>query len=630
MLNRRNSRKPPAYPPPKSPSRSVAHSTGSQTDDDITPKANAHLRPASPSTTTSSSAQSMASRSSWRQSTHSSATDFDDLYDLSDDDSALIPIKISNSVKDVMSRANIGRDKLPSLIIPSPSAWPTIQKLKSATKSPVAVGVHIDRPPPSPAMKDRLAAVSLRVPTAHSTPSLDEGGFTSDEPISASPCPSTPDLRHRADHLPHDWDLPAQLPQEAMETLQQLAAFEFGVPDIGPIIETPDVQTHEMQDRGLRIEAIATPNPNEQVASEPCSGISIPSPGGFFASLRTSTRDVWGAKTQAEPPDSAAAESFYNVPWQSSASNSVQDTSRQSLSSCYSEGPAQLRQQLYRKPSINECQDFRLRPDRQYEYDETYEKKLHETATSNMSRTSMWLSAQELYLSGLNEGNPVNELPLPQKTPPTQSNHTPKTSSELTRSTFTSPSKKSVRFAEPQRTPPITAIKIDPAKSDPLFYHAFQHQWEKSRSSDAFALRRLRADAIQAQRLYLPERHRAQLLGHFKLATPKCPAKEFAHLPSPPTDPSILKYRQAVAKADRERQALQQITLSTWTVEAQRFLAGGQLLPKPARDVLDTAKREGHVPRVLDLGGQPTGDWAWAVAMEHRDAKVYTAVPSSP
>ncbi|KAI9719172.1 MAG: hypothetical protein M1828_006354 [Chrysothrix sp. TS-e1954] len=632
MLSRRPSRKAPAYPPPKPAASSyIQQPRNSLTDDDITPKANAHLRPTSPTTTATSSAPSMASRCSWRRSTDSSATDFDDLYDLSDDDSAFVPIKISNSVKDVMSRANIRRDTLPSLIIPSPSAWPTIQKLKKSGASPVASLFTPVRPPLSPAAINRLNNVNLRVPTAHSTPSLDEAGFTSDEPFSASPCPSTPDLRCRNDQLPNEWDMPAQLPQQAMETLQQLAAFEFGIAELGPIIEISEAKSGEMQDRGLRIEAVATPKPVDAVASEPCSGISIPSPGGFFASLRASAKDVWGMDFQAETPDSAAAESFYHVPSSHGpSSDMINQTPSYAHQRSASGQDSVARQKLGRTPSINENQEtFLRRENREYEYDETYETKLHETATSNMSRTSMWLSAQELYLSGLNEGNPINDV-QPKTTPPMQTSTTPKSSSELTRSTFTSPSKKSVRFAEPQKTPPITAIRIESEKSDPLFYHAFQHQWDKSRRTDAFALRRLRADAIQAQRLYLPERHRAQLLGHFRLATPQCPAKEFAHLPAAPTDAELQKYRDAIAKADRERQAIQQITLSSWTVEAQRYLAGGHLLPKPAREVLHRTTRRGRIPRVLDFGGQPTADWGWAVAMEHRNAKVYTAVPSSP
>lgn len=558
---------------------------------------------------------------------------YDDLYDVSDDDSSeVVPLQISNSVKQHLSRNDVRRESLPSLVIPSPTAWPTIQKLRQASLASKTAEANT---PLSPAALAKLASapsITLRVPAAGSTPSLD-GSLNSDEIASISP--STPDLRVVV--VSGDgWDMPMQLNAEAMETLQHLSP-NFAQ-DLGPIVEVPESQTGEMQEKGLNIDMTA-PNQGSTATplleTEPVSAISLPSPGGFLASLAPAARDAW-AVARAPQPSTATAETFYDVPWDARSGRIVEQVV--SCGDTESEGPPTARQQDYMATATAAASTEMVIKPRVYEYDDDYERKLYETAASNKTRTSMWLSAQETYLSALKGNNPANAdntsprastdrqstKSSPEFAVKSPSSHVASESiaTESGAAESVATSKKAVRFDE------AVAVKQTPpsSKSDPLFYHAFQHLSARSHPSDAFDHGRIRADALQAQRLYISQDHRAQLRGQYKLAPPKKPAKDFAHLPQRPDDPDLQKQREAIAQADRERQALSQISLAHWHLEASRMLSGGSLLSRSVREAIAAARRAGRTPRVLDLGGQPTADWGWAVALEQRDAKVYTAV----
>lgn len=59
-------------------------------------------------------------------------SDFDSLYDITDDE-AEVPLHASASVKKLATQPR--QRRYPSIVIPSPSAWPTIEKLKSANSA---------------------------------------------------------------------------------------------------------------------------------------------------------------------------------------------------------------------------------------------------------------------------------------------------------------------------------------------------------------------------------------------------------------------------------------------------------------------------------------------------------------
>lgn len=581
------------------------------------------IRGPSPAPTMTSTVPSLTSggSSEGRSSRDSCLTEFDDLFgSSSDDDSEIVPLRCSDSVKKAMTRSEMNRESLPSLVIPSPTAWPTIQKLQESRAT--------DTPPPplpakiplSPAALANLGTATLRVPGINSTPSLD-GSLPSNETPSESP--STPDLRIKSDS-DEPWDMPVQLPPRALNLLEHISG-DSPTNDLSTIFEVPENGAGEMQERGLNIDIVSSPpRPRDSLQQpEPMSAISVPSPGGFLASLESSSQHMWGLSRSDRPPSTATAERFYNVPWE--PGGAVVERVIECDDERSNDGPPTARQKDFTANQRHDVDEMIIRK-RDHEYDENYERTLHETASSNMSRTSLWLSAQETYLSALTNANPLNSGQGDLKNP--HGSPTSPTTKTLSEALVVSP-KKAVRFVEPGTKTPVTAIHLSvPEKSDPLFYHAFQHLRKTPRYRDAYTLRHLRADALQSQRSYLPHAHRAQLQGRFALVKPKRPAKELLHLPSAPNDPAIQRRREVIAQADRERQALQQISLSHWNLEADTYLSGGSLIPQPARSVLSTARKRGRTPCVLDFGGLPTADWGWAIASEHRSAKVYTAIPA--
>lgn len=82
--------------------------------------------------------------------------------------------------------------------------------------------------------------------------------------------------------------------------------------------------------------------------------------------------------------------------------------------------------------------------------------------------------------------------------------------------------------------------------------------------------------------------------------------------------------KEIFARAERERQALQQLQASTWHTAATKELHGGALLTSP---IVATFKNRSDV-RILDLAGQAHCSWAWDVAVTHPQAQVFTTVSS--
>lgn len=68
---------------------------------------------------------------------------------------------------------------------------------------------------------------------------------------------------------------------------------------------------------------------------------------------------------------------------------------------------------------------------------------------------------------------------------------------------------------------------------------------------------------------------------------------------------------------------------------AMKYLNGGKLLTSPATKLVTrkssfASGRSLEQARILDLGGQPTCDWAWHCADEYPLSQVYTVVPLDP
>ncbi|KAI6832684.1 hypothetical protein KC327_g9746 [Hortaea werneckii] len=610
-----------AAPPQRLPERPKIISPMS--DDFPTPRANLNYAPVeyAPESPASSDTQS-DHESIWSKA--SPKSDFDELYDVTDSESEELPLKLSASVK---RRVDGGKSRFPSIVIPSPSQWPTIEKLKSTTASSPAPGVAL-----SPRALNKLQNRSLNVPSSSTAPSLD-GSMTSEE-MAASSCPSTPDIARQANQ-DDAWEVPVQLDPSSFNILRSINPGEEHESQ-ETVLEIPTEATDEMREivesppltsRLLGLDTTNLKPSSASDADDELSALSVPSPGGFFSSLDSSVRRTWSG---AEPtPTTSTATSFYNVPFRQN-SRPTSDLPTSTATSFYSlpwearpehtversvtmasptseRGPITARKLVFSPVDIIEEVD---------EVDETYDATLQQSAAANIDRTQLWLSAQNDYMKAVCEDEGVNvesfrdvEGAIP-STPEAQTS--PAFLDE-------SPSKKSVRFAA---TPEPKAKRISPIH-DGTFWEGWRHTKRSQRARDVFQHRQARAEAEHVRRTSCGKQHVEQLAGKYEITNTARPAPSrpvSTMLPAQPED----EKKELIEKAERERQALEQMQSSGWALAAQKEVNGGRLLTSP---IVSSFKGRSDV-KVLDLSGQPHCSWAWSVAAEHPKATVYTTASS--
>lgn len=571
--------------------------------------------PASPA-----SSDTQSDRSSlW--SKRSSKSQYDEMYDLSSSENEDFPIKLSSSVKRRVARAPVPR--YPSLVIPSPSQWPTIQKVRAA-ETPMSPGMQIQL---SPAVLEQLHSRSLRVPSNMSAPSLD-GSLTSEE-LALSSCPSTPDISLQQGE--NAWEAPIQLNPSAFSVLHHINAEDDH--QLQTVMEIPEEAISEMREivesprSGLAINTDIEPR-SASVADDELSALSVPSPGGFFASLDSSCRRTWsGAEavpntgtatefygvpfktsSQSSLPTSTAT-SFYGVPWASRPENPVEHTV--SLASPASErnDPLTARRTIFSPTDVIKEVD---------EIDETYIVTLQESATVNIDRTQLWLSTQKAYLDDLCTDDAVLDTfkDVVGAVPGTPDRPT------ISPDTVSPQSKKSVRFVEDAPKEPLSSKRVSPIH-DGTFWEGFKHTKRSQRARDVFQHRQMRAEAEHIRRNSAGKSHADQLQGKFELTHTERPAPSrpvSSLLPSCADEEKV----EIIARAERERQALQQLQPSSWDLQAKKELNGGALLTSP---IVATFKNRSDVA-ILDLAGQVHCSWAWDVATSHPKAKVFSTVSS--
>lgn len=592
-------------------------------DDFPTPKANTSYIPVQPIPASPASSDTQSDGDSlW--SKRSSRSEFDEMYDISESETEDLPIKLSNSVKKRVGH----RPRYPSIAIPSPSHWPTIDKLKSASAlSPPTQVVLLPR------VLEQLQKRSHRVPSSSTAPSLD-GSITSEE-FAVSSCPSTPDISQQTND-DTSWEAPAQLDPSALSILRQLNAGDDGE-QLGPILEAPEEATSEMREiiesppltgQFLTVDTKVTKRKEDGDADDELSALSVPSPGGFFSSLNDSTQRTWYAVEQ--PPTTgvatefygvpflpqrtsdlptSTATSFYDVPWHSRPGNPVEHTVSVALP--HNEQDPDTARKIVFSPTeiISEVNEI----------DETYHDTLQQTAVANIDRTQLWLTAQHDYMKALCEEDAVvnsfkNVEDAVPKTPEQET--TPALSDE-------SPSKKSVRFADVDGT---KEDKASPSKRispihDGTFWEGWRHTKRSQRARDVFQHRQERAEAEHVRRTSLGKQHVEQLQGKYEITATERPAPArpiSSMLPIAPED----EKKEIIARAERERQALEQMQSSAWALSAEKEVHGGSLLTSP---IVASFKRRNDV-KILDLAGQVHCSWAWTVASEHPKAAVYTTV----
>ena len=631
---------------------------------------------------------SLASSTSSYSKGRRQSEDFDEMYDVSDDDSSS---DIAPSVMTSISTGSVPsaegpkslrrQNKYPSLIIPSPKYWPTIKKVD--TISP-------PRPPKIPLSPAVLSMLGHDLPTSSNPPSLTGSLVSGPHAGSKTSSPVTPDMllnlkdgavwdeastrQDQKSHRPDirvriedgsDWrdeagfspddsiggpdfgievrdfadspilasedsnsEVGVQLPPEALDTLRHLS---LDIPD-QPDFASPTDSEKEMVEvewgsltPPLRPSS-ADVTPMSQDSDYSISRISIPSPGGFFSSLGSNARYTWclsgPAPISAVPPSSAIAEQFYNCPWNRIPTATVERIVEVDDNS--TEGPPTARQippgpaeHLLPHASLDE----ELQPVE--DHDEGYEVAIQEMAEKSFNRTKLWLAAQTSCMT--------NEVGLG------TNQQLQRSSSHVRQDSLGSPMKKAVRFLETEVARREHEEPKRAEEGESIYYHAFQHIRSEEKRIDAFRHRHTRSDSIQSSRISLPHEHVAHLRGQFEIThvdRPQ-PQRPISMMPGNDSDkPEETAEQKVISRVERERQALDQLQTGMWVIEATKYLSGGRLLNSPAatkslrRAPLLSDIENGKVKnpaRVLDLGGQPSGDWAWHCSKEYQYARVYTA-----
>ena len=648
------------------------------------------LRPGNRSASTSPVPSLTSSISSYYKSSQRSE-DFDEMYDVSDDDSDIAPsvmTSISSQSMDLneLPSATTKPNRYPSLVIPSPSYWPTVQK--SQTLSP-------PRPPKIPISPAALSMLGHDLPSVSNPPSLD-GSLTSD-PLAGASAPTTPEsqlhpksgemwgegyggqrrkeqrpeLRIRIDDgsrwqqgsapnhddavSVHDFaveshqsladspvlgsedgfsDVGVQLPPDALDTLKHLS-FDMSA---GQDFSSPTDSEQEMEEVNMAFSPPCRPSsaditPMSQASEYSMSGMSIPSPGGFFSSLGSNARHTWSFADSGPaavlPPSSTTAEQFYNCPWIRDMPAEVPQVVE--VDDNDTDGPPTARQIPPRPVEIiSPHVENNPQTPRMEDHDEGYEQAIQEMAEKSLDRTSVWLAAQTSYMSSLRETYPASEVGLSTANSPRRRN------THMRDVSLGSPIQKAVRFLESEIAKQEFSAVKRPADGESIYYHAFQHVQLQQRRMDAFRHRHTRSDSVQATRVNLPEEHLNALQGglhitHVVRPDPKRPISMLPGKEAEQTDET--SEQKVIAQVERERQALDQVNSRMWVIEAAKYLSGGKLLNSPAVSTLTRAPALGDIEngkircpaRILDLGGQPNCDWAWHASQEYRYARVYTA-----
>ncbi|KAF2203544.1 verprolin [Delitschia confertaspora ATCC 74209] len=527
-------------------------------------------------------------------------SDFDSLYDITDDE-AEVPLKCSASVKKV---ARTSRNRYPSIVIPSPSAWPTIEKLKSAMSAIPPTPSQLLTP--STKALTSMAQRGLQVPATSATPSLD-GSMTSEEMEHLS-CPSTPETTNRRS-MDMDWEGPVQLDTQAFETLQHLGSLTSGLQnerrDMSQVIEVSEGEMQEVSRPSLGL-TIPSMTPSQSSGTTPVSALSIPSPGGFFSSLGSSARHTWSMPKRVDEsvPNTSTAEKFYQLPW--NADNRRNTIAEQTITLAgstldgFSEGglPTARPAMITRLSGAREIKE--LAPIKTiFQYNETYQAELEKQSTANFERTGDWLKEQDELQAALRE----------MELSPTLS------PSAHSRGNSIDKAKKSVRFQEEAQKSPM---KEESPKKCVTYVQGWEYLRSRSRENDPFIHRQTRAEALHVHRRCMPQFHRNQLIGKYELTNPVRPAPPRPVSEFYTDDPTVLKER--IARAQMERQALDQILPINWVLQALKQLSGGKLLSREATRCISRARS----PRILDVGGVVCSDWAWQAAYDYPYATVTT------
>ena len=613
-----------------------------------------------------------------RDSMMTDVTEFDDLYDVSDDEIQRKQRLQANGISRQRSSRSIRRSSrasfdlrrtLAPLVIPEEPALVAAKKLMSPIPPtpPSAVAM-------SPAIKTLMELRQAQeIPRYSAPPSLD--GSINSEEMAAMSAPPTPLIG--ALDGEEEWS-GVRLQPGALETLHALSGSESGYEEEPTqVIEVPQEMT-EMRQRLPRLVTGAGAGlaraPSHRQSLAELTRLDIPSPGGFFSELSSATRRTWNMDSQPEdalPPTSTTAENFYKIPW-SRSTDRIPPPPPRPLH--LDDLPSAIVERVIEFPANEDAEDLptairvestpvpitarRVPPTPKQtegtvsetaveeptspvevkeiitEYDPEYAAKQEENVISHMNRTEMWLTAQRAYLGGIvgfseesedaevseHESEAEDTLELPPK----------ETTAEAEPADA---KKKTVRFSEAivkQDIPRSLPSKL--VRQESAYYRAFTDAIVRACSGDVFIHRQPRFEALQAQRISLKDAHRNQLLGKFQLSVVPESAKKRMSTNVVRGDDSLVDDPEKL-RADREAEALAQMSMGTWQIAATKLLNGGRLISAPVGKRLarlscmapgpDGVSRD--CARILDLAGQGACDWAWHAALMYPNTKIYTA-----
>ena len=640
-----------------------------------------------------------SSMSSYYQK-HRRSQEFDDLYDVSDDDSMTdieegdTPPLLGSPTPTQNDSHPKEKNRYPTLVIPSPGQWPTIQKLHALT--PI-------RPPKIPISPAVLALLSPDFPMTSNPPSL-AGSIT--DPMAGSTAPATPDSQIHPlkgeqwgqgsvtqfvspqdpeqpfyPSTPADvqiriddtelWDesgstfeeipmvcdtasnqlgsrpdspllgsedgyseIGVQLPAGALETLQSLASdlrySQASTPVDEVVGEMQEVPMHMLPSPKLDA------TPTSEISDYSIAQLSIPSPGGFFSSLGENASHTWAIHTNdfslSNPPSSTTAEQFYSYPWNKDSHDTVERIVE--IDDDGTEGPPTARQ-VPPTPSRDQPsqQIEQAQPVGPVDMSEDYDDD-YEQALKQVSSQSLDRTSSWLAAQ-------TSYMAVLRETNPANDlndcNHVESKRPKLPPREDTTYSmdprmKKAVKFLER-----VTVEKdLGPATasgSDSIFYHAYQHIKHDTKPIDSFRHQQTRYDALQTSRICQPKEHQERILGCYQITTTDRPShpRPISTMWEKKADEETAE-QKVIAKVERERQALEQVGPTMWILEAARYLDGGELLKSPVVDILKNTPSEDVVNhvRILDLGGHADCGWAWSCSLEYTNVSIYTATLDSP
>ncbi|KAK4231044.1 Ubiquinone/menaquinone biosynthesis C-methyltransferase UbiE [Podospora fimiseda] len=590
-----------------------------------------------------------------RESIMTDVTDFDDLYDVSDDETrrkqrlqanGIGRQRSSRSTRSLKrsSRVSTGsRRSLTPLVIPEEEEKIAVKKLLSPIPPtpPSAVAM-------SPAVKTLMELRQAQeIPRISAPPSLD--GSINSEEMAAMSAPPTPVIgsEYKVDE---EWS-GVQLQPGALETLQALSGAESEVEDVpNQVIEVPQEMTETRPQRPRLYTGVARAPSVNRLSLAGLSKLEIPSPGGFFSELSSASRRTWNidAEKRIPPPPpgppprplhlddlpSAIVERVIEFPSAPDPedlptairieSTPVPITARRIPPT--PKHPEGLPSEMVAEEPTSPIVVNEIVP----EYDPDYIKKQEENFLSHADRTQLWLAAQRSYLQGVTGFSEEHE-----ETEASGQESDAEVKPELPPKDVAveaEPKKKGVRFSEvPAKDKAPRDLPSKLLRQESAYYRAFTDLTVRSNHNDVFIHRQPRFEALQSQRISLKEAHRNQLLGKYQLSVVPESAKKRMSTNVVRGDDNLIDDPEKL-RADKEADALSQMNMAAWHVSATKLLNGGRLISAPVGKRL--ARQSCFAPnakglsrdraRILDLGGQAACDWGWHAALQYPNTKVYT------